>query len=373
MVALTGWAKARCDPRGDALDAQDIRPARHGERMSHVLVSYKRDDEVRVARLVRALQSHGLEVWWDQSLPGGEAWRDQINTALESAGCVVVVWTQASVGPDGGFVRDEAGRAKARDLLVPVRLDNVAPPLGFGELQAIDLRRWKTSAKDPFLLDLVAACKAKLESRPAPAGKGPAARLFRRARLGSLVSAALAAIWFVATNSGGVQNRICTIPGPQPLLSDACGVVGVGGRPSRDERLAWAARTRGSCADLRALITRFPNGVYRSKAADLLAAATSVRAAAYSASPRTARGYVRQSEHAFASAAAAQTNARTRAQTDAVQLCAPRDGDERLAGVDVAPLAFDCRAGFEGGQVCALDYSATCRIESRALVEQCPG
>ena len=45
--------------------------------------------------------------------------------------------------------------------------------------------------------------------------------------------------------------------------------------------------------------------------------------------------------------------------------------DERLEGVDVAPIAFDCRPGFDGGQVCALDYNTTCRIETHALLEHC--
>ena len=117
--------------------------------MAHVMVSYKREDEPRVAVLVRALRANGLEIWWDQALPGGEAWRENIQGAIDQAGCVVVVWSHGSTGPDGGFVRDEATRAKARSILVPVAFDNVMPPLGFGELQAIDLKHWKGGAKDP--------------------------------------------------------------------------------------------------------------------------------------------------------------------------------------------------------------------------------
>lgn len=339
--------------------------------MSHVLISYKREDEPRVARLVKALESHGLQIWWDQHLPGGEAWRDNIEAALDQAGCVVVVWSIGSTGPEGGFVRDEAGRAKARGVLVPVRIDNVSPPLGFGELQAIDLRGWKGQARDPYLIDLVAACRAKLEGVSVPPARGPAARLMRRARAGSLAAAGLAAAWSLASNVYSIQNRLCTLPAVQPTLSDACGAVGLGQRPSRAERLAWAARTKGSCADLRAFINRFPGGAYHGEAADLLAAATSVRAATYSADPRTVRGYVRQSDHGFASADAAQADARTRAQADAASLCAPLDAYEKLDGTQVTPLSYDCRAGFGGGQVCALDYSATCHIETRPLVEHC--
>ena len=339
--------------------------------MAHVMVSYKREDEPRVAPLVRALRANGLEVWWDQALPGGEAWRENIQAAIDQAGCVVVVWSHGSIGPDGGFVRDEATRAKARGLLVPVAFDAVMPPLGFGELQAIDLKRWKGNAKDPFLLDLVAACRAKLDGKPTLPAKGPSVRLFRRVRTGAVSALVTGFVGALATNVGGLQNGLCTVPIGQPLISDACGALSLGGRPDRDERIAWAARHPGSCADLRTHITRFPDGAYRRLAADLLAAETVERAPTWSPAPRTARGYVRQSLQTFGSTAAAQADARTRAQADAATLCAPLDANERLAGADVTPLAYDCRLGLGGGSVCALDYSAVCRIEVRPLVERC--
>lgn len=339
--------------------------------MSHVLVSYKREDELRVSRLIRALQQHGLIIWWDQGLPGAEEWRKNIETALEQAGCVIVVWTEGSVGPDGGFVRDEASRALARGVLVPVRLDRVAPPLGFGELQAIDLSHWKSNPNDPFLLDLVALCRARLEGAPAPAPKGPAQRLMRRAAAGSggfgLAALALA----FAVNAFHSQDALCQVPGVQPGLSDVCGALRLGDAPSRAERIAWQARPAGSCEALRAHIARFPDGAYRTLAADLLAGARISRAPAFTAAPRPVRGYVRQSEQTFASAALAQDDARARALTDAQQLaCAPHDAFERGADAHLDTVSFDCRA-MPGGQVCAADYAATCRIEARALLERC--
>jgi hypothetical protein len=335
------------------------------------MVSYKREDEPRVAVLVRALRANGLEVWWDQALPGGEAWRANIQAALDAAGCVVVVWSYGATGPDGGFVRDEATRALTRGILVPVAIDPVMPPLGFGEVQALDLKRWKGGARDPFLLDLVAACRAKLDGKPTPPAKGASVRLYRRLRAGAASLAVTGLFGALATNVAGLQNTLCTVPVGQPLLSDACGALSLGGRPNRDERIAWEARHPGSCADLRGFITRFPNGANRRLAADLLAAETVERAATWSPAPRTARGYVRQSLNTFVSTDAAQADARTRAQSDAATLCAPIDANQRLAGVDVTPLAYDCRAGLGGGQVCALDYSAACRVENRALVEHC--
>ena len=239
--------------------------------MSDVFVSYKREDEARVGRLVQALESTGLSVWWDRGLAGGESWRTQIQTALDAAKCVIVVWTRESVGPAGDFVRDEAGQAKRRGVLVPVLLDKVDPPLGFGEIQAIDLTRWKGNPRDPFFQDLRAAVAAKLEGRAVPPAKGPMKRLVRRLTLSSVASVIGLGLVF-GFNLFSAQDQVCGLPLFQPQISDACGALGIGNRPSKTERVAWASRERGSCAALRTHVERFPQGAYRAAAADMLAA-----------------------------------------------------------------------------------------------------
>src|SRR3954469_17397423 len=99
--------------------------------MSHVFVSYKREDEVRAGRLARALEAEGLTVWWDRGLPGGESWHRNIEEKLTTAGCVVVVWSSHSAGAEGGYVREEARRGLARNILVPVLIDKLEHlPLG---------------------------------------------------------------------------------------------------------------------------------------------------------------------------------------------------------------------------------------------------
>ena len=132
--------------------------AARGAAMSDVFVSYKAEDRARVAPLVRALESDGLSVWWDTQIAAGAEWREDIQEELDAAGCVVVVWSKRSVGHGGRFVRDEASRAQRRGTYLPVRIDKVEPPLGFGELHAIPLQGWKGSRDDPrfrHLLDAV--------------------------------------------------------------------------------------------------------------------------------------------------------------------------------------------------------------------------
>ena len=40
--------------------------------MIRIFVSYKSEDGERVVRLAQALQSCGLDIWWDRYLPGSQ-------------------------------------------------------------------------------------------------------------------------------------------------------------------------------------------------------------------------------------------------------------------------------------------------------------
>jgi TolB-like protein/tetratricopeptide (TPR) repeat protein len=113
-----------------------------------VFVSYKAEDRPRLQPLVGALEAEGFTVWWDTHIGGGAHWREDIQEHLAAAKCVIVVWSKRSVGPNGDFVRDEATRARKRGAYLPVCLDPVEPPLGFGEVQAISLRGWKGDRAD---------------------------------------------------------------------------------------------------------------------------------------------------------------------------------------------------------------------------------
>ena len=51
-----------------------------------------------------------------------------------------MVWSDSSVESD--WVLEEAGDARDRNVLIPVFIDQVQPPLGFRRLQALDLTAW---------------------------------------------------------------------------------------------------------------------------------------------------------------------------------------------------------------------------------------
>ena len=82
---------------------------------------------------------------------------------LDAARCVVVVWTATSVERE--FIWSEVDRVKDRGIVIPVKLDpNARIPLGFDQLQHLDLTTWKGRATKPLatLVDRV----GKLIARP---------------------------------------------------------------------------------------------------------------------------------------------------------------------------------------------------------------
>jgi len=127
-----------------------------------VFVSYKAEDRARLRPLVAALEAEGFTVWWDTHIGGGAHWREDIQEHLDAAKCVIVVWSKRSVGMEGDFVRDEASRARKRGAYLPVRLDPVEPPLGFGEVQAISLKGWKGDRSDPRFLAVAEAVRRRI-------------------------------------------------------------------------------------------------------------------------------------------------------------------------------------------------------------------
>src|SRR5262249_46783184 len=60
-----------------------------------------------------------------------------IEQALETARCVIVLWSKASVSSN--WVKDEAHEGAKRRILVPVLIDEVQIPIGFRRIHAVRL------------------------------------------------------------------------------------------------------------------------------------------------------------------------------------------------------------------------------------------
>lgn len=130
-----------------------------------VFLSYAHADEAKARRIAAALQQAGYTVWWDALIDGGAVYAKSIDAALEAADVVIVLWSEAAV--DSDWVRDEASKGRERQRLVPLRLDSSHPPLGFGQYQMIDFRRWRgrRNAREIHALERAIAKTMGLEAR----------------------------------------------------------------------------------------------------------------------------------------------------------------------------------------------------------------
>lgn len=84
---------------------------------------------------------------------------------IQACRSVVVLWTNISVTSE--WVLEEAEIGKSRGILIPVLLDVVQPPFGFGRIQAANLAAWNGDSSSPLFARLVADIAGILGAAPA--------------------------------------------------------------------------------------------------------------------------------------------------------------------------------------------------------------
>ncbi|ACF45262.1 TIR protein [Prosthecochloris aestuarii DSM 271] len=120
--------------------------------MADIFISYAREDLKRIKLLVEALTKQGWSVFWDRRIRAGQKFSSVIENELQNAQCAIVAWSEHSVNSD--WVHDEATEAKERNILVPVLLDVIKPPMGFRRIHAADLTVFGTGKRDSVLEQL---------------------------------------------------------------------------------------------------------------------------------------------------------------------------------------------------------------------------
>ena len=202
--------------------------------MAEVFLSYAREDTGRAKALATALERAGRSVWWDRNIEGGSEYSVEIDDELKSAAAVVVLWSAHSVG--SAWVRDEAAAGRDSNRLIPIKLDQAEPPLGFRQFQTIDLSNWK-GRDGPGLKTIKSAVAAKVARSGRPASQPatvppPAAAAKPRWMLAAIAAAilALAALAYVWTTnrSDTAVPAIAIVRAPS------------GGDPARSDALARA-------------------------------------------------------------------------------------------------------------------------------------
>jgi adenylate cyclase len=145
--------------------------------MARIFLSYAREDVETARKLAGALADAGETVWWDRHVHGGANFSNEIDRELKNAEVVVVLWSPASIS--SAWVQDEAAEGRDSGRLVPAILDSTKPPLGFRQLQCIDLSAWEKNGRKEPIDDLLEAFSkmAGSEARAAAvqSGRAPAA------------------------------------------------------------------------------------------------------------------------------------------------------------------------------------------------------
>ncbi len=130
--------------------------------MSDIFISYSSADRATARQLAQALEQEGWSVWWDRTIQPGKSFSAVLEEALETARCVVVLWSPNSVASD--WVQTEAAEGKRREILVPALIEEAELPLEFKRIQAANLLGWPEPSPDLEFDQCLQAIRAVLSN-----------------------------------------------------------------------------------------------------------------------------------------------------------------------------------------------------------------
>ncbi len=113
------------------------------EQVYEIFISYSRKDGALAIKLLEALEARGWKTFLDvKALKTGEIWDTKLESVLDKALCVLVLWTSHS--NESESVRNEASMALKNNTYFPVQLGGgKQPEVEFGRRQAFELGDWK--------------------------------------------------------------------------------------------------------------------------------------------------------------------------------------------------------------------------------------
>jgi len=132
--------------------------------MADIFISYAREDRDVAERLAGSLETYGWSVFWDRRTPAGRRFRDYIAEELDAAHCVVTLWSPHGIASH--WVCEESDEALNRGILVPVRIGQVTPPLGFRSIQCAELIDWVGDEDHPGFRQMMDDLEANLGAPP---------------------------------------------------------------------------------------------------------------------------------------------------------------------------------------------------------------
>lgn len=342
--------------------------------MADIFISYKKEDAGRVIRMVEALRAEGFDVWWDHGIKAGSEWDRSIHKELYDAKVVIAIWSQASVAAP--WVKEEATVGKNRGVLIPARIDDVDPPLGFMMIQAADLVDWHGDREDPrwsHFLDSVRGILHGGASLTTAAPAGLTARVPSRSASRSqmpivLAAAGLAAVavavlvW--ALLRGQAPAPVVAVPQPQqqpppPQITEA------------EQKLWDRAVAEKNRQGFQTYLVSYPNGAYAQRARDTLLTCRTETREVWKPGPDVANQMVRGVSGGPLSSGITAEQHCAKAKSDvhsrAKLMCETivTNGGYRNAKWTVADSPCDCQRPNSVVMTCIADLAYSCRWEMR--------
>ena len=125
----------------------------------YVFVCYAHEDAAAVYPELTRLKDFGVRIWYDEGIPAGANWRQQIGQALEGAVQVLFYISEASITSDH-CIREISYALDESKPVIPVRLQDVALPadlkIGLSPVQMIMRQELGTNSYEQMLLAALA-------------------------------------------------------------------------------------------------------------------------------------------------------------------------------------------------------------------------
>ncbi len=110
-----------------------------------IFISYRRADAAWARLLHSQLRAEGVDAWYDAHVGAGEDWRVATAKALEASRIFVLLFS-SNAAESSDIAKELAAATLEKKLIIPVRLENIAPKGAF--LYELASRNWINAYED---------------------------------------------------------------------------------------------------------------------------------------------------------------------------------------------------------------------------------
>ena len=135
--------------------------AHAGGAREDVFLSYAQQDARIAKSLAEVFQQERWSVFTDDEIRSGADWRATLESKLEQAKCILVIWSERSVQSE--WVREEADYGRSRGVLVAVRVDGCELPFGYRRFNVVDLSDWSSDEQRGGLAEVLSRVRTIIE------------------------------------------------------------------------------------------------------------------------------------------------------------------------------------------------------------------